>query len=68
MVDIRSYVDPIEAELRRLQERIEAIESIDWPELKELTAAVGRMEAPIRDLTRKVVAFGDSIVAEELKS
>lgn len=67
-VDIRSYVDPIEAELRRLQEPIEAIETIDRPKLEEIIAAVGRMEVPLRDLTRKVVAFGDSIVAEELKS
>jgi len=66
-VDIRSYVDPIEAELRRLQGAIEAIESIDRAEIESVALTVGRMEGPIRDLTRKVVAFGDSIVTDELK-
>lgn len=64
-VDIQSYIDPIEAELGRLQEAIDAIERIDRSELTSIIKTVGRMEAPIRDLMREVVAFSEAIYTAE---
>ena len=64
-VDIQSYIDPIEAELGRLQEAIDAIERIDRSELTSIIKTVGRMEAPIRVLMREVVAFSEAIYTAE---
>lgn len=67
-VDIRAYVEPIEAELGRLQEAIDAIERIDRSELTTIIETVGRMEAPIRDLMREVTAFSEDVYATERRS
>lgn len=64
-VDIQAYINPIEAELSRLQEAINAVERIDRSELASIVETVGRMEAPIRDLMREVVAFSEAIYTAE---
>lgn len=65
VVDIAELVDPIVANLSDIEALILDAEGVDGDELGRLKETVDRMDGPIRDLMRKVVAFSEEVYAAE---
>lgn len=65
VIDVAELVDPIAAKLADVEALILDAEGGGRNELSRLKETVDRMDGPIRDLMRKIVAFSEEIYAAE---